>query len=106
MIDRLCISCFSCGQVRVSVDDTMAASWLSHVQARTLMQQLRLRLLMQPPSWQAPERCFWFAHSVGLDIILDSRLWATTRVPLAALLLVAYDGVLTGQPAQNKAISR
>ena len=32
-----------------------------------------------------------------------AAVMAAARVPLAALLLVAYDGVLTGQPAPNKA---
>ena len=34
----------------------MAASWVSHTQARTLMQQLRLRLLTTPPRWHPSER--------------------------------------------------
>jgi hypothetical protein len=32
------------------------ASWISHVQARSLMQQLRLRLLNTPPGWLPSER--------------------------------------------------
>eukprot|EP00277_Geminigera_cryophila_P040654 CAMPEP_0173099890 /NCGR_PEP_ID=MMETSP1102-20130122/35828_1 /TAXON_ID=49646 /ORGANISM="Geminigera sp., Strain Caron Lab Isolate" /LENGTH=429 /DNA_ID=CAMNT_0013993129 /DNA_START=222 /DNA_END=1511 /DNA_ORIENTATION=+ len=43
-------------EVQVSVDDSMAASWVSHVQARTLMQQLRLRLLLTPAGWHPSER--------------------------------------------------
>jgi hypothetical protein len=43
-------------EVRVKVNDVMAASWVSHTQARTLMQQLRLRLLTTPPGWHPSER--------------------------------------------------
>ena len=43
-------------EVRVKVNDVMAASWVSHTQARTLMQQLRLRLLTTPPRWHPSER--------------------------------------------------
>jgi len=43
-------------EVRVEAGSSLAASWISHVQARSLMQQLRLRLLLTPPGWDASDR--------------------------------------------------
>lgn len=55
-VNELLLQHSSKWEVRVEAGNALAASWISHVQARTLMQQLRLRLLLTPPGWNASER--------------------------------------------------
>ena len=55
-VNELLLQHSSKWEVRIEAGGTMAASWVSHVQARALMQQLRLRLLHTPPGWSASER--------------------------------------------------
>ena len=55
-VNELLLQHSSKWEVRVEVGSSLAASWISHVQARSLMQQLRLRLLLTPPGWDAADR--------------------------------------------------